>query len=106
MASAAITINEYPATIETDSSEAVITKDLALMEGDLVNAGTVNTWLKISVTSTAAASVATTNAQCQLMVPLPAGCNCPILKGYKSIAHKTAGAAGVLAWFPARGATR
>lgn len=105
MASAAITISEYPATIETDTSEAVITKGLDQMEGDLVNASAVGAFLKISVTSAAAASVATTNAQAQLIVPLPAGCNCPILKSYQSIAHKTAGGAGVLAWFPARGAT-
>ena len=97
MASAAITIVENPATIETDGTAAVITKSTGLtnMEGTLVNAGLVDTWLKINGTG-----VVTTNAQAQNIVPLPAGASMPWLKSYATIEHKTAGAVGVLAWFP------
>jgi|ERR1043166_6481033 hypothetical protein len=102
MASAAITIVENPATVESDSSEAVITKDTSLknMCGFLQNVGTTDVWLKVSVTDTAAATVVTTGAQAQNQVPLPAGGVFPWLKHYKSVAHKTAGGTSTLAWVP------
>mgnify|MGYP001562747783 CR=1 FL=1 len=103
MASAAITVVENPATIEGDTSEAVITKGLANMKGYLTNAGTSDTFLKVSLTDTAASGVATTNAQAQLIVPLIAGATIEILRSYKSIAHKMAAGTTTLAWFPAFG---
>ena len=100
MASAAITIIEQPATIESDVNEAVITKEMANLRGVLGNASLVDVWLKVSVTDTAASGVATSNAQAQLMYPLVAGSQFKWLRNYTSVAHKTAGAAAVLSWAP------
>jgi len=104
MASAAITISEQPATIESDTNEAVITKNTSLkdMTGTLVNAGTTDVWCKASVSSTAPSSVATTGAQAQLQFPLSAGASIPWLAHYTAIAHKTASGTSTLAWFPDR----
>ncbi len=108
MASAALTVIEQPATIESDTTEAVITKDTGMVDlsGYLHNVGTVDVWCKVSVTTTAAATVVTTGAQAQLQVPLPAGGSLPWLKHYQSIAHKTAGGASTLAWVPDHNARR
>lgn len=104
MASTAITIVENPATIESDTTEAVITKNTLLvdMEGVLTNHGSADAWLKISVTSTAAATVVTTGAQAQLQCPLPAGASIDWLPHYSSIAHKTAAGTSTLSWKPVR----
>lgn len=101
MASAAITVVENPATIESDTTAATITKSTGLlsMAGVLVNGGTVKTYLAISVTDTAG-TPATTDAQAQLIVGLPAGASMSWLPHYKSIAHKTAATNTVLYWFP------
>lgn len=104
MASAAITIVENPATIESDGNAATITKSdtLRSMTGVLVNMhASVDTFLAISVTDTVGVP-ATSAAQAQLQCPLPAGESIPWLAHYKSIAHKTAGSASVLAWIPDR----
>ena len=104
MASSAITIIEQPATVECDGSEALITKNTLLycMEGVLTNHGPADAWLKISVTSTAAATVVTTGAQAQLQCPLPAGASIDWLPHYQSIAHKTAAGTATLSWKPVR----
>lgn len=102
MASAAITIVDSPATIESDSTEAVITKNTEMrsLSGYLSNVGQVDTWLVVSVTSTAAASVVTTGAQAFLQIPLPAGGVFYWRPQYRSVAHKTAGGTTTLAWMP------
>ena len=108
MASAAITIVESPATIESDTSEAVITKDSTMdsLSGNLRNHGPADVWLKVSVTITAAATVATTGAQAQLQAPLPAGGDMPWLRHYQSVAHVTAAGTAVLSWVPDHNARR
>lgn len=109
MASAAITISEQPATIESDTSEAVITKQASLrnMQGELRNHGPADAWLKISVDQDAAAAgVVTTGAQAQLQVPLPAGGSLPWLHHYHSVAHKTAAGTATLSWVPDHHARR
>lgn len=105
MASAAITVVQSPATIESDTSEAVITNGgttiLKQFVGELRNHGPADVWCKISVDiNTPAATVVTTGAQAQLQVPLPAGACIPILVHYKSIAHKTAAGTATLSWVP------
>lgn len=102
MASAAITVSQYPATIESDTTEAVITKNTALytMSGSLTNHGPADVWCIASVNSTAATGVATTGAQAQYQFPLPAGSSVPWPYIYFSVAHKTAGGTAVLSWHP------
>ena len=102
MASAAITVVENPATIESDTSEAVITKSTSfpLMQGYLTNHGPADVWCKTSVTGTAASTVVTTGAQAQHQFPLPAGQSIPWLRHYFSIAHKTAAGTAILSWTP------
>lgn len=104
MASAAISIVETPATIESDSSEAVITKTAAFytMEGYLINHGPADVWCKVSDTDTAASSVVTTGAQAQKQVPLPAGSQLEWLPSYNTVAHKTAAGTAILSWQPKR----
>ena len=101
MASAAITVNESPATIESDTTEAVITKATGLvpMQGELRNHGPADVWCVVAVTG-AAATVVTTGAQAQLQVPLAAGGSLPWLRHYTSVAHKTAAGTAVLSWVP------
>lgn len=101
MASAAITIVQNPATIESDTTEVVITKGFATMTGELRNHGPADVWLKISVDpATAAATVVTTGAQAQSQCPLPAGASIPIHMRYLTIAHKTASGTATLSWVP------
>lgn len=102
MAVGAITIVENPATIETDSTGATITKstDLPRMEGVLHNHGPEDVWLSVSVSSSAPDAVVTTGAQAQLQVPLPAGGELPWLWHYTKITHKTAGGTSTLSWKP------
>lgn len=108
MASAAITVTHNPATIESDTTEAVITKDTdkPMMSGELRNHGPSDVWCKVSITSTAAATVVTTGAQAQLQVPLPAGGSIPWLHHYQTLAHKTAAGAATLSWVPDHTARR
>ena len=96
MASAAITITNTVATIESDTSEAVMTKDTAMygLAGVLVNGGSTTTWIKVNGTG-----VVTTNAQAQNLVSLPAGASMPVLKNFATMAHKSTGTT-VLFWFP------
>jgi hypothetical protein len=109
MASAAITLAENPATIESDTSEVVITNASGLrggktFQGELRNHGPADVYCKVSVTpGTPAATVATTGAQAQLQIPLPAGSSIPILFHYFTIAHKTASGTAVLSWVPDKG---
>lgn len=102
MASAAITIVEAPATIESDATEAVITKDatIPLVRGELRNHGPADVWCKVAVDGTTPATVVTTGAQAQLQVPLPAGGVLPWLRFYSGVAHKTAGGTATLSWVP------
>jgi hypothetical protein len=102
MASAAITVYEYPATIETDTNAALITKDPSKpsLEGELV-CGATATFLVISVTDAAATGVAVTSAQAQYQYPLKANEIFPWLPHYTSIQHKSGGT-GVIAWRPIR----
>jgi len=103
MPSAAITVSENPATIESDATEAVITKNSTLrtLQGELRNHGPADTWLMVSTTEgTAAVTVVTTGAQAQSQVPLPAGATLAWLNIYWSIAHKTAGGLATLSWVP------
>ncbi len=108
MASAAITVTENPATIESDSSEAVITKDTAMknMAGFLSNVGTTDVFCVVSVNDTVAVTVVITGAQAQRQFPLPAGATIPWLHHYKTLAHKTAGGTSTLVWFPDHNARR
>ena len=108
MASAAITIISQPATIESDTSEAVITKntDLYHMEGELRNHGPADVWCIVSVTTTAAVNVVTTGAQAQRQVPLPAGGVLPWMEHYYSLAHKTAAGTATLSWVPSSNLNR
>lgn len=99
MASAALTILEQPATIESDTSEAVLTKSMTGLSGELRNAGPADVWCKAAVAG-AAATVVMTGAQAQLQFPLPAGASFPWLRHYTSVAHKTAGGLATLGWFP------
>lgn len=107
MASAAITIVESPATIESDGNEAVITNGSATaipkFIGELRNHGPADVWLKIGVVpGTNAATVVTTGAQAQLQCPLPAGSSLPVNDNYANIAHVTAAGTAVLSWVPHR----
>lgn len=104
MASAAITIVDAPATIESDITERVITKDasMPLIEGTLVNHGPTDVWMKISVSPTAAATVVTTGAQAQLQCPLAVGDEFCWLPHYQSVAHVTKAGASTLSWRPIR----
>lgn len=95
MAVAAITLTEVPTTIETDGTGATITKTMKLMSGSLVNGGASKIWLAIN-----GATIATTDAQVAGVVGLPAGASMPWLTHYTAIQHKTAGAAGVLYFYP------
>ncbi len=113
MASAAITIIENPATIESDTTEAVITKqtltarEFENMSGYLNNHGPADVWLVVSVVvGTAAVSVATTGAQAQLQIPLPMGASFPWLCIYASVAHKTAAGTATLSWEPSHESRR
>lgn len=107
MGSAAITIIENPATIESDTNAAVITKiaatapfNFAPMAGVLVNGGAVKTFIAITCHGNTGGTLATTDAQAQLVVGLPAGASIPWLPHYASIQHKTASSSTVLYWFP------
>jgi uncharacterized protein YfaS (alpha-2-macroglobulin family) len=106
MAAAAITLSDQVCTIESDSTGAVITNGstdgLISMTGCLRNHGPADVWLKISQVDTAAAAadVATTGAQAQLQIPLPAGSSLKIRRSYRSIAHKTAAGIATLSFVP------
>lgn len=103
MASAAITTTITCATIESSTTEALITKDTAVptLEGYLRNAGPADVWCKASYTNTGAATVVTSGAQAQLQFPLPAGASFPWKADVKSVAHVTASGLATLAWYPA-----
>ena len=106
MASAAITLAGNPCTIESDTSEAVITNGSSTegsirFMGELRNHGSADVWLKIEENG-AAASVVTTGAQAQKQLPLPAGSSIQVLKSYSSIAHKCAAGTATLSWMPRR----
>lgn len=113
MASAAITITGQPATIESDTSEAVITNGEKVTDGngfrvnwrtrygELYNMGPADVFVKVSVDpNTPAASVATTLAQAQAQFPLPAGGYLTIRKTFYTIAHLTVAGTATLAWSP------
>lgn len=110
MAAADITIIESPATIEGDTTGAIITKSTAFpqMSGFLRNHGPSDVYCLVSVTTAAAvlANVATTGAQAQLQVPLPVGGVLPWLKHYGSIAHKCKAGTAVMSWIPDHNARR
>lgn len=99
MASAAITVTDQPATIESDSSEAVITLGYG-KGGMLYNVGSTDVYAKVSRTSTEAATVVTSGAQAQYQVPIPAGGSLRVLPHYRSVAHKTISGSSTLAWQP------
>lgn len=107
MAAAAITISGNVATIESDSTGAVITNGDSLavksFRGELRNHGPADVWLKISQSTGApatAAGVDVTGAQAQNQLPLPAGSVTPVTYDMKSIAHKTAAGVATLSWVP------
>ncbi len=102
MASAAITIVENPATIESDTNAATITKNAALtsMAGVLVNGGTIKTFIAITCLGNTGGVLATTDAQIQLVVGLPPGASMPWLPHYASASHKTGSSSTFLYWFP------
>ena len=70
------------------------------MEGVLQNHGPEDVYLSVSVSSSAPDAVATTGAQAQLQVPLPAGGELKWKKHYTKVAHKTIGGTAVLSWKP------
>lgn len=107
MAAAAITITGVCATIESDTTGAVITNGAASERpsfcGELRNHGQADVWLLVSQRLESAATVAnvvTTGAQAQNQIPLPAGATVLIRNDYKTIAHKTASGTAVLSWMP------
>lgn len=107
MAAAAITIVGNPATLESDTTGAVITNgstdQLPAFCGELRNHGPADVWVKVSQDTRSpatAAGVVTTGAQAQNQIPLAAGDSIPIKHDYKSIAHKTAAGTAVLSWVP------
>lgn len=108
MAAAAITLADNPATIESDSTGAVITNGSqdgigSSVDGYLRNHGPADVWLLISqstVTAAAVASIVTTGAQAQGQVPLPAGSAICIREDYRTIAHKTAAGLATLSFVP------
>lgn len=106
MASAAITITGgAPATIESDSTGNVITclnASRGGCVGRLYNLGSADVWARVELDDTAGAAsdVATTGAQAQLQVPIPADGWLDILTHYRSVAHKTAAGTAVLVWQP------
>lgn len=111
MAASNITIYDYPATIESDSTGAVISKaahgsaSLYGEFGELRNHGDADVFLFISTDSGDPATtgdVVTTGAQGQQQVPLPAGGSVMIWKDYLTIAHKTASGTAILSWVPWR----
>jgi len=118
MASAAYTLTAAPATIESDTSEAVLSNGANVYhqgatstpenilsryceEGFLVNHGPSDVWVVVSqVRDTAAVTVATTGAQAVNQIPLPAGGFLRIIRQYFSLAHKTAAGTATLSWQP------
>lgn len=107
MAAAAITVVGNPATIESDTTGAVITNGsldtLPAFCGELRNHGPADVWLMISQdtrTPATTAGVVTTAAQAQNQVPLPAGALIKIKHDYRSVAHKTAAGTATLSWVP------
>lgn len=109
MAAAALTLAENPATIEADSTGALITNGVLdnqttgprAYEGVLVNGGSKTVWIAFSWTSTAAVAPALTDAQVQGTIALLAGASMPILRHYRTFFPKCTGAEiSVLYWFP------
>lgn len=93
-ASANITLVQNAATIEVDTNQAVATFGLS-MSGSVVNGGSNKVFIHVS-----GGTVATTDAQAQLVVGLPPGASMPILRTQTSFTYKTAANTSVLYWFP------
>lgn len=115
MAAAAITLSDNVATLESDSTGAVISNGTTetnsetaakpRVRGELRNHGPSDVYCFISQDERDAAltsDVVTTGAQAQQQVPLPAGASIPIYKDFKTIAHKTAAGTATLSFIPAR----
>jgi len=94
MASAAITVTETPATIESDTNAAVVTK--GTLAGYIVNGGTVKTFVAFGTVT-----VVTTDAQLNGIIGLPAGASTPVPANVLTFNHKTASSSTVLYWIPA-----
>jgi hypothetical protein len=94
MAAANIALLDNVATIEASSTQFTITKPTSL-SGYLVNGGTVTVFL-----NDAGGTVATTGAQAQNIVGLPAGASIPFRASITTMTFKTGGSAGLLYWFP------
>ncbi len=103
MASAAITISVSVATIESDSSGAVITKAMTGLCGYLYNLGPSNVFAKViygNGTAPAATDAATTLAQAQNQVCIPSGGWLRVTKQISAIAHETISGIAALSWQP------
>lgn len=94
MASAAATIGLKPYTLEADTTEATATKGIDNLNGVIVNGGSVKVFLSIGGT------IATTDAQAEGVIGLPAGCSISIPRWIQSFSYKTAASTSVLYWFP------
>lgn len=104
MASLAITVTQaLPATIESTTSQARITKTSAQpsLRGFLSNAGATTTWLAINQAN-ALTAVATTNAQATGTIPLNAGATIPWAFWWNTIDHLSTGST-TLVWIPQMG---
>ena len=104
MASTALTLAESPATIESDTTEARITKDpeLRSMEGYLFNVGGADVFCKAAIQTTGATGVSTALSQGQLQFVIPAGGQFQWLPHYNSVAHKCTSGTAALIWEPLR----
>lgn len=104
MAAAAITIIGNVATLESDTTGAVITNGGdSRYCGELRNHGPADVWLFISQDARDLAltsDVVTTGAQAQQQIPLPAGSSLTIKHDYGTISHKTAAGTAILSWVP------
>lgn len=103
MASASITVTAaLPATIESTTLQAVITKDPTHpgLMGFLVNAGSTTTWL--APNWAVGVAIPTNNAQVQGVIPLSAGASITWIPQWATIAHLSTGTT-TLAWLPACG---
>ena len=94
MASANITLDTTPATIEVDTTERTYTFSPGNVRGVLYNAGSTKCWVH-----TAAGTVVTTDVQAQSIVGIPAGVGLPKPGETASITCKSTGTT-TLYWYP------
>ena len=93
--SANITLAANVATIEADTTERTATKDPTTLRGWVVNGGSVKVFI-----NDIGGTVATTDAQAQNIIGLPAGASFRFMRWKTTFTYKTASSSSVLYWFP------